>query len=72
MTILRFLEPDLPDIVYLEQLNSALYLDKRDDVEDYMAVMDTLCASAEPDSRTPEFLSRLSFPDPPVPGGGRA
>ncbi|MGW8848840.1 helix-turn-helix domain-containing protein [Streptomyces xiamenensis] len=72
VTILRFMEPDLPDIVYLEQLNSALYLDKRDDVEDYMAVMDSLCASAEPDSRTPEFLSRLSFPDPPVPGAGPA
>ncbi|MBL1069217.1 DUF5753 domain-containing protein, partial [Streptomyces sp. 7-21] len=26
VTILRFQEPDLPDIVYLEQLNSALYL----------------------------------------------
>ena len=32
-TILRFPEPDLPDVVYLEQLTSALYLDKRDDVE---------------------------------------
>ena len=34
-TILRFAEPDLPDIVYLEQLTSALYLDKRVDVDHY-------------------------------------
>ena len=39
-TILRFAEPDLPDIVYLEQLNSAVYLDKRADVEDYLGVME--------------------------------
>lgn len=47
VTILRFLEPDLPDIVYLEQLTSALYLDKRDDVDHYLAVMDRLSAQSE-------------------------
>ena len=31
-TMLRFAEPDLPDLVYLEQLTSALYLDKSEDV----------------------------------------
>ncbi|MEU2563181.1 helix-turn-helix transcriptional regulator [Streptomyces longispororuber] len=46
VTILRFLEPDLPDIVYLEQLTSALYLDKRDDVDHYLAVTDQLSAQA--------------------------
>ena len=60
-TILRFPEPDLPDIVYLEQLTSALYLDKRDDVEDYIAVMDRLCATAEPHGKTAEFLDGLRF-----------
>src|SRR5262245_59515381 len=34
-SILRFAEPDLPDVVYLEQLTSSLYLDKRDDVDNY-------------------------------------
>jgi transcriptional regulator with XRE-family HTH domain len=63
ITILRFLEPDLPDIVYLEQLNSALYLDKREDVEDYMAVMDSLCATAEPHGKAAEFLDGLRFLD---------
>ncbi|TJZ56852.1 helix-turn-helix domain-containing protein [Streptomyces piniterrae] len=47
VTILRFLEPDLPDIVYLEQLTSSLYLDKRDDVDHYLAVMDRLSAQSE-------------------------
>ncbi|WP_129843287.1 helix-turn-helix transcriptional regulator [Streptomyces sp. RFCAC02] len=63
VTILRFSEPDLPDIVYLEQLNSALYLDKRDDVEDYLAVMDSLCATAEPHRKTGVFLDQLRLLD---------
>lgn len=46
-TILRFPGPDLPDVVYLEQLNSALYLDQPEDVIDYVTVMDNLCVQAE-------------------------
>jgi transcriptional regulator with XRE-family HTH domain len=57
--ILRFAEPDLPDIVYLEQLTSALYLDKRADVEHYAAVMDRLCAQVEPPDRTTEILMQI-------------
>lgn len=34
-TILSFPESDLQDVVYLEQLTSALYLDKREDVTQY-------------------------------------
>ena len=33
---------DLPDIVYIEQLTSALYLDKREDVDEYVATMEAL------------------------------
>ncbi len=32
-SILRFAAPELPDVVYVEQLTSALYLDKRRDVD---------------------------------------
>jgi transcriptional regulator with XRE-family HTH domain len=46
--ILRFAEPDLPDVVYLEQLTSALYLDRRETVEHYLAVMERLCLEATP------------------------
>ncbi|MGW7520448.1 helix-turn-helix domain-containing protein [Streptomyces sp. NPDC054796] len=59
VTIMRFLEPDLPDVVYLEQLTSSLYLEKREEVENYMAVMDRLCAMAEPPARTKAFLEEL-------------
>jgi hypothetical protein len=45
-TILRFSELDLPDVVYLEHLTSAIYLDKRDDLERYLAVMDRLLLEA--------------------------
>lgn len=34
-TVLSFPESDLSDVVYLEQLTSALYLDKREDVAQY-------------------------------------
>ncbi|MFE6688519.1 helix-turn-helix domain-containing protein [Streptomyces sp. NPDC057743] len=59
ITILRFMEPDLPDIVYLEQLTSALYLDKRDDVDHYLAVMDRLSAQAESPRESLLILERL-------------
>jgi transcriptional regulator with XRE-family HTH domain len=57
--ILRFAEPDLPDIVYLEQLTSALYLDRREDVEGYQAVMERLCLEAEPAENTVQVLSDI-------------
>ncbi|MFE7132850.1 helix-turn-helix domain-containing protein [Streptomyces sp. NPDC057638] len=41
-TMLRFPESDLSDIVYLEQLTSALYLDKREEVAQYERVMTRL------------------------------
>nr|WP_232778470.1 helix-turn-helix transcriptional regulator [Carbonactinospora thermoautotrophica] len=58
-SILRFPEPDLPDVVYVEQLTSALYLDKREDVDHYRKVMERVCVEAEPPDRTVEILSRI-------------
>lgn len=58
-SILRFSQPDLPDVVYMEQLTSAVYLDKRDDVDRYLEVMERLCIEAEPASRTREILTRI-------------
>jgi hypothetical protein len=58
-SILRFPEEDLPDVVYIEQLTSALYLDKRDDVDHYAAAMETLCVEAEPPDHTVDVLTRL-------------
>jgi hypothetical protein len=49
-TILRFADPQLPDVVYVEQLGNALYLDKREDVDRYTLAMDRLSVvSASPD-----------------------
>jgi transcriptional regulator with XRE-family HTH domain len=41
-TMLGFPEPELPEIVYLEQLTSALYVDKPEEVQLYRTVMDRL------------------------------
>ncbi|MEV0402075.1 helix-turn-helix transcriptional regulator [Actinoallomurus sp. NPDC050550] len=49
-TIMRFADPQLPDVVYVEQLGNALYLDKREDVDRYTLAMDRLSViSATPD-----------------------
>ena len=58
-TIMRFPEEDLPDVVYLEQLTSALYLDKREDVERYSEVMERLSVESEPPERTADLLRDL-------------
>lgn len=57
--MLRFPVPDLPDVVYLEQLTSALYLDKPDEVDRYLAVMDRLSLVASPAPESVEFLEKL-------------
>lgn len=58
-TILRFPEPDLPDIVYIEQLTSAVYLDKRDDIDQYAVAMEKVCVAAEPPERTAQLLEGI-------------
>lgn len=58
-SILRFPERDLPDVVYLEQLTSALYLDKPAESENYMQVMDRLSVQADSPEQTKRFLERL-------------
>ena len=59
-TILRFAEPELPDVVYIEQLTSALYLDNRDDVDHYLEVMNNLSAEALTPDGTARFLSETT------------
>jgi transcriptional regulator with XRE-family HTH domain len=58
-TILRFGEPDLPDVVYVEQLTSALYLDKGDDVDVYAAVMNRLDVESAPPHETVAILNGI-------------
>jgi hypothetical protein len=58
-SILRFPDQDLPDVVYVEQLTSALYLDKREDVDLYATAMERLCVEADRPSRTSDILHRM-------------
>lgn len=56
-TILRYTEPDLRDVVYIEQLTSALYLDKPIEVDAYLEVIEEVCLQADPATKTPGFLN---------------
>jgi Domain of unknown function (DUF5753)/Helix-turn-helix domain len=59
-TVLRFAEPEVPDVVYIEQLTSALYLDKREDVDHYLEVMNDLSAQALTPARTIRLLTEIT------------
>ena len=58
-SILRFPHQDLPDIVYIEHLTNALYLEKREDVDQYAAVVGRLFIEAEAPARTPDILREV-------------
>ncbi|WP_131749541.1 helix-turn-helix transcriptional regulator [Frankia sp. Cppng1_Ct_nod] len=58
-TVLRFPEADLPDVVYLEQLGSAVYLDKREDVDRYMEAMNRLCVDSLSPAGTVGALNKI-------------
>ncbi|MET7330164.1 helix-turn-helix transcriptional regulator [Nonomuraea sp. NPDC005650] len=59
-SVLRFPDTDLPDVVYVEQLASALYLDKREDVDRYTEVMERLCAVSTTPDETVELLRTIA------------
>lgn len=58
-TLLRFAEPELPDLVYIEHLAGALYLDKRDEIELYSRVLDQLTVDAETPDHTRQLLMKI-------------
>lgn len=58
-TILRFSGSDLPDVVYIEQLTTALYLDKKHETDNYLLVMDNLGVQAESPEDTTYFLHQI-------------
>ena len=59
-TVLRFAEPEVPDIVYIEQLTSALYLDSREDVDHYLEVMNELSTEALTPARSAALLAEIT------------
>jgi hypothetical protein len=58
-TILRFPESDLSDVVYVEQLWGALYLDKREDIDPYLTAMEQLCVESTTPGGTAEILGEI-------------
>jgi transcriptional regulator with XRE-family HTH domain len=58
-SILRFAEPELPDIVYIEQLTGALYLDRLEEADHYREVMNSLSAEAETPAESARQLKIL-------------
>jgi transcriptional regulator with XRE-family HTH domain len=58
-TVLRFPDQELPDVIYVEHLTSALYLSKRDDVDRYLHVMESICVRAAAPDQTVELLNQL-------------
>jgi transcriptional regulator with XRE-family HTH domain len=59
-TVLRFEEPDLPDVVYIEQLTGAVYLDQRPDVEHYLEVADELSGEALTPAASRRFIEQVA------------
>lgn len=58
-SLLRFPDADLPDVVYMEQLTGALYIDQRRDVDTYIEAMERLCLEALAPDESLELLARL-------------
>ena len=58
-SILRFADRDLPDVVYVENLTSALYLDKQAEVDRYLLAMERLSIVAYEPQRTPQILDEI-------------
>ncbi|MEV1019745.1 helix-turn-helix transcriptional regulator [Streptomyces sp. NPDC050264] len=59
-TLLTFPESDLSDLVFLEQLTSALYLDKREDVTQYEKAMARLQEECPSPELSLELLRRIA------------
>ena len=58
-SVLRFPDRELPDVVYLEHLTGANYLNKPDEVDRYLHVMESICVRAAPPERTVELLDKI-------------
>jgi transcriptional regulator with XRE-family HTH domain len=57
--LLRFTEPEIPDVVYIEQLTGAQYLDRRNYADQYLDILNRLSALALSPERTTAFLAGL-------------
>jgi transcriptional regulator with XRE-family HTH domain len=58
-TLLRFAEPELPDVVYVEHLSGALYLDRQDEIELYGRAIDRLTVDAVTPEHSRQVMSKV-------------
>jgi transcriptional regulator with XRE-family HTH domain len=58
-TLLRFAEPQVPDVVYLEQLTTASYLDKPADRDRYLDIINRIAATALSPAASVAFIRQL-------------
>jgi hypothetical protein len=49
----------VPDVVYLEHLTGAAYLERTEDVEYYEEVMNRMCIDSAPPDKTTKILSGI-------------
>ncbi|AKH85852.1 XRE family transcriptional regulator [Streptomyces sp. CNQ-509] len=59
MTMLRFAEPELPDVVCLDQLTGTVRIDKPGEVDRYRLALDNLAAATSTGTDAAVFLTRL-------------
>ena len=58
-SFLRFADQELPDVVYLEHLTNAIYLDKQEEVDQYLHVMESISVRSQPPDKTAEILAKI-------------
>ena len=58
-SVLRFPEEELPDVVYLEHLTSALYLNTPVDVDMYLNSLERICVGGAPPDQTVALLHQI-------------
>jgi hypothetical protein len=59
IAFLRFPRPDMPDVVYLEQLTGAIYLPYLGDASNYREVLSSLATEALAPAATADFLHQI-------------
>ena len=57
-SLLRFGEPELPNIAYVEYLTGAHYIEKREEIEKYSRSLDMLAVDAETPERSRALLAK--------------
>jgi transcriptional regulator with XRE-family HTH domain len=58
-SIVRFASAEVPDMVYVEHLTSALYIDKRAEVDAYLLAMERLTVMSAPPRQSAEIIQSI-------------